>query len=56
MNFGGEHNNSTTVCKLYFKDALIKEKKTHRLRKQTHGYWGEGIVKDFGKVSTHCYI
>ena len=56
MNFGGEHNNPTTVCELYFKDALIKERRTHRLRKQTHGYWGEGIVKDFGKVSTHCYI
>ena len=23
---------------------------THRLRKQTHGCWGEGIVQDFGKV------
>ena len=22
----------------------------HKLRKQTHGYWAEGIVKEFGKV------
>ena len=50
MNFGGEHNNPITVCGVYFKDALIKERRTHRLRKQTHGYWGEGIDKDFGKV------
>ena len=26
-------------------------KQTHGLRKQTHGCWGEDIVKDFGKVA-----
>ena len=31
-------------------NLLTKQKETHRLRKQTHGCWGEGIVKDFGKV------
>ena len=29
---------------------LTKQKETHRLRKQTHGCWGEGIVKNFKKV------
>ena len=28
----------------------IKQKQTHRLRKQTYGWWEEGIVTDFGKV------
>ena len=29
-----------------------------RLRKQTCGCWGEGIVREFGKVvyTPHCYI
>ena len=31
-------------------NLLTKQKETHRLRKQTHGCQGEGIVKDFGKV------
>ena len=31
-------------------NELTKQKETHRLRKQTHGCQGEGIVKDFGKV------
>ena len=31
-------------------NELTKKKETHRLRKQTHGCQGEGIVKDFGKV------
>ena len=31
-------------------NLLTKQKETHRLRKQTHGCHGEGIVKDFGKV------
>ena len=32
--------------------------KTERLtfRKQNYGCQGEGIVRDFGNVSTHCYI
>ena len=29
---------------------LTKQKETHRLRKWTYGCWGEGIVRDFGKV------
>ena len=29
---------------------LTKQKETHRLRKQTYGCQGEGVVKDFGKV------
>ena len=32
------------------KNELTKQKETHRLRKQTHGCWGEGIVKNFRKV------
>ena len=31
-------------------NLLKKQKETHRLRKQTHGCQGEGIVEDFGKV------
>ena len=31
-------------------NLLTKQKETHRLRKQTHGCQGEGIVEDFGKV------
>ena len=31
-------------------NELTKQKETHRLRKPTHGCWGEGTVKDFGKV------
>ena len=27
-----------------------KQKETHRLRKQTYGCQGEGVVRDFGKV------
>ena len=34
-------------------NELTKQKQTHRLRKPTHGCWGEGIVKDFeGHVHT----
>ena len=29
---------------------ITKQKETDRLRKQTQGSQGEGIVKDFGKV------
>ena len=29
---------------------LTKQKETHRLRKWTYSCWGEGIVRDFGKV------
>ena len=32
-------------------NELTKQKETHRLRKQTYGCWGEGIVRDFGKVT-----
>ena len=31
-------------------NLLKKQKETHRLRKQTHGCQGEGIVKDLGKI------
>jgi len=31
-------------------NLLTKQKETHRLRKQTHGCQGEGIVKNFEKV------
>ena len=31
-------------------NLLTKHKETHRLRKQTHGCQGEGIVKNSGKV------
>ena len=31
-------------------NLLTKQKETHRLRKQTHGCQGEGIVKDLGKI------
>ena len=31
-------------------NLLTRQKETHRLRKQTYGCWGEGIVRDFGKV------
>ena len=31
-------------------NLLTKQKETHRLRKWTHGFWGERIVKDFEKV------
>ena len=31
-------------------NELMKQKETHRLRKQTHGCWGAGIVKNFRKV------
>ena len=31
------------------KNELTKQKETHRLS-QTHGCWGEGIVKNFRKV------
>ena len=30
--------------------SLTKQKKTHQLKKQTHGCQEEGIVKGFGKV------
>jgi len=36
-------------------NLLTKQKETHGLRKQTHGCWGEDIVKDFGKV-THTAL
>ena len=29
---------------------LTNQKEMHRLRKQTYGYQGEGIVSKFGKV------
>ena len=29
-------------------NELTKKKETHRLRKQTYGCWGEGIVREFG--------
>ena len=29
-------------------NLLTKQKETHRLRKQTYGCWGEGIVREFG--------
>ena len=31
-------------------NLLTKQKETHRLRKQTYSSWGEGIVRDFGKI------
>ena len=31
-------------------NLFTKQKETHRLRKQTYGCQGEGVVKDFGKV------
>ena len=31
-------------------NLLTKQKKTHRLRKRTYGFWGEGIVREFGMV------
>ena len=31
-------------------NLCTKQKETHRLRKQTYGCQGEGVVKDFGKV------
>ena len=31
-------------------NLLTKQKETHRLRKQTYGCWGDGIVRDLGKV------
>ena len=31
-------------------NLLRKQKETHRLRKQTQGRQGEGLVKDFEKV------
>ena len=37
-------------------NELTKQKETHRLRKATHGCWGEGIVKDFeGHVHTAIF-
>ena len=36
--------------KWYKWNLLTKQQETHRLRKQTQGPQGEGIVKDFGKV------
>ena len=32
-------------------NELMKQKETHRLRKQTYVYWAEGIVREFGKVT-----
>ena len=31
-------------------NELAKQKETHRLRNQTYGFQGEGIIRDFGKV------
>ena len=31
-------------------NLLTKYKEMHRLRKLTYGCWGEGIVREFGKV------
>ena len=38
-------------------NLLMKQKETHRLRKQIHGCQVEGIARDFGKViSTLLYF
>ena len=39
-----------TNLKRNYTNELTYKTETHRLRKQTHGCWGEGIVQDFGKV------
>ena len=31
-------------------NLFTKQKETHRLRKQTYGCQGEGVVRDIGKV------
>ena len=31
-------------------NELTKQKATHRLKAWTYGCWGEGIVREFGKV------
>ena len=31
-------------------NELTKQKETHRLKAWTYGCWGEGIVREFGKV------
>ena len=38
-------------------NLLMKQKETHRLRKQIHGCQVEGIARDFGKVMfTFLYL
>ena len=41
-------------------NLITKEKQTHRLREQIHGYEGEelggGIVRVLGLTCTYCYI
>ena len=38
-------------------NELAKQKETHRLRKQTYGCQGEGLVRDFGKdIYTLLYL
>ena len=32
-------------------NLLTRQKKTHRLRKQTYSFWGEGKVREFGMVT-----
>jgi len=45
---------ASLICGIYKEmiqmNLLKKQKETHRLRKQTHGCRGEGIVKDLGKI------
>ena len=36
-------------------NELIKQKETHRVRKQTHGCQGDGIVRTLARSRTHCY-
>ena len=41
-------------------DLFIKQKQTHRHRKQTYGYQrengGEGQIRNMGLTDTHYYI
>ena len=32
-------------------NELTKQKETHRLRKRIYGCWGEGLVRESGKVT-----
>ena len=36
-------------------NELIKQKETHKVRKQTHGCQGEGMVRTLARSCTHCY-
>ena len=31
-------------------NLLTKQNEIHRRRKRTYGFWGRGIVRDFGEV------